>query len=134
MALRTLTALSAADSKELSKLMPQLAQLFGSKGTALGGSSAERLERARLLCVLLGRFCGCVKPQLKDDSPEFAVVWQLCQQAIQVVMEAFSRGNVPPEWFGALQAVMDLSFDLAAYAREKRPAGVGCPDKHWERI
>lgn len=69
-----------------------------------------------------------------SDSADFSYIWQLCQQCIQVVMEVFGRGNVPPEWYGALQAVMDLSFDLSAYSTEKSPHGVGCPDKHWERI
>jgi len=133
-ALRTLIALCAADSKEVSKALPQFVQFFGPKGTSLAIEPSERLDRSRLLSQMLLRLNGCMKPQLSADSAEFACIWQLCEQTIMVLFEVFRKGDIPPEWFGALQAVMDLSFELSAVATEKSPAGVGCPDKHWERI
>jgi condensin complex subunit 1 len=133
MALRTLTAL-CSHATALTKALPQIAQLFGPKGTSLGVEPAARLQRVRLCCLMLQRYSACVKPQLNSESPEFGHVWQMLQQAIQVIFEAFAKGDIPPDWFGALQAAMDLSFDLSALATERSPAGLGCPDKHWERI
>jgi condensin complex subunit 1 len=134
MALRTLTALGSADTKQLTKSLPQLAQLFGPQGPCWNIEPAQRLERTRLLCQMLQRLVSCVKPQFASGSVELGQVWALCQQATQVVLEDFSKGNVAAQWFGAAQAAMDLCFDLSAYAAEDGPSGMGCPDKQWESI
>mmetsp|Transcript_35580 Transcript_35580/g.55307 ORF Transcript_35580/g.55307 Transcript_35580/m.55307 type:complete len:1595 (-) Transcript_35580:167-4951(-) len=134
MALRTLTALCAADANALTKLLPQVAQFFGPQGTSFGTDPSQRLDRVRLVCQMMQRVQSCVKPQLSAKSAEFGHVWAMCQQATRIVLEEFRRGSVAAEWFGAMQSTMDLSFDLAALASEETPAGVGCPDKHWEAI
>jgi condensin complex subunit 1 len=134
MVLRTLTALAAADANQLAKVLPQVTQHFGPQGACFAAEPSQRLDRVRLLCQLLQRLLGCVKPPLSPTSADFKQVWTLCQQALHVVIEQFSKGRVVAEWFGAAQAVMDLSFDLAAYASPDSPAGVGCPDKQWEAI
>lgn len=132
MALRALTAFGAADYTELVKILPQLSDLFGLNGKAMGVDSSSQLERVRLLCHLLQRLHSCAKGPLKGEA--WVHMATLSQRATHVVVEHYARGDLPPQWFGTAQAAMDLSFELAESADPAAPAELRCPDQLWEQI
>lgn len=131
MALRAIAALSGASAPEVAAMLPCIAEFVGPDGSALGGTPSEQLERTRLLCQVLKRLFATLGE--KVDGTSWTSLWALCQHSICVVVEAFSRALVPPEWYGAAQEVMDLSFDLAFCSQADMPVQQ-CPDKMWEQI
>jgi len=131
MALRALTALAAASGTQLAEQLPRIAELMGPKGSAAGTTPAEVLDRSRLLCHMLYRLYTCSKAPLSDEG--WKHLWSLCQHAVCVLVECFARETVPAEWFGAAQAAMDLSFELA-FSPQANQGVQQCPDKLWEQI
>lgn len=131
MALRALTAFGAANGAQLASMLPQICKALG-PGSAAGGSAATQLERARLLCQLLQRLHGCARAPLAEEA--WDQIWALSQHATHVVVSAFAHAQVPPQWFGAAQAAMDLSFDISMAATGRSDAAQCCPDKLWEQI
>jgi len=132
MALRALTALSAASWAELIKSLPCIAELFSPGGASVGTDAPARLERARLLAQLLQRMHSCSKGTLEDEA--WTHLWALCQYVTRVVVEHYALNNLPPQWFGAAQSVMDLAFDLATSATDKSDPLQRCPDKLWDQL
>jgi len=131
MALRALTALGGASASHLAAELPRIAEALGPDGVAVGKTASEQLERARLVCQLLARLHTASNGKL--DGNAWSHIWSLSQHAICLVVESFSRADVPPQWFSAAQAAMDLSFDLSL-----DPSATDvvhqCPDKLWEQI
>jgi len=130
--LRTLAAFtSGATSEVVTKALPRIAALLGRGGPALAGSTGEQLERLRLTCQLLQGLQASSKAKLDEEA--WGHLWALTQNAIEISVECFARKDVPPQWFAAVQAAMDLSFDLSL-----GPLANGamqcCPDKLWEQI
>lgn len=132
MALRTLTAVAAANAGGLGATLPQLTRLFGPSGPCLTVRSAERLERVRLLCQLLQRLHSSAPQPLGAELR--TALTALSERATQVVVEHYARADVPPQWFGAAQAAVDLCFDLAGTASQEGEPVQRCPDKLWEQI
>ncbi|CAK0900800.1 unnamed protein product, partial [Prorocentrum cordatum] len=132
MALRALTALGAAAASEAATMLPRVKEAVGPGGACCGANPAERLERARLLCQLLQRLQTCAKVSFKPEVE--SCLWDLSAHATRLVVESFSRDTVPPQWFGAAQSAMDLSFDLAMSLTHHTDPIQRCPDKLWEQI
>merc|ERR1712060_645747 len=89
-------------------------------------------ERVRLIGLMLMRLNACATTPYSEATWEHLHV--LAQYIITVVIEHFSQGNIPPEWFGAAQTAMDLSFDLQGSTTAKNNSFLRCPDKVWEQI
>lgn len=121
-AVRVLTALVASPGTctALGKNLKQLAEVLAE---APNRTPERSLELVRLLCQLLQRLHACA-----DNHVDRSQIWSIGQQAIILVIKHFSSGEVPPQWFSAAQASMDLSFELAGVI----PATC-CPDKLWEQ-
>jgi condensin complex subunit 1 len=135
MALRALTALGAASSTTLASMLPRISELVGPRGTNRGADIGERLERARLLGLLLQRLNTCIKAPL--DEAAWGALWNLSEYVTHVVLQGFASDGVPPQWFGTAQVAMDLSFDLAMSPGSKDNTTnpmQHCPDKAWEQI
>lgn len=132
MALRTLTALGAASGSQLAAVLPQISKLMGPGGVAVGAGPTEQLERSRLLCQLLQRLLGCAGAPLSGEAWDH--IWALCRYASHTVVRTFAHAQIPPQWFGAAQAAMDLSFDISVAADLKVNPDLHCPDKLWEQI
>eukprot|EP00931_Biecheleriopsis_adriatica_P028132 TRINITY_DN16819_c0_g1_i1.p1 TRINITY_DN16819_c0_g1~~TRINITY_DN16819_c0_g1_i1.p1 ORF type:complete len:1571 (+),score=432.17 TRINITY_DN16819_c0_g1_i1:70-4713(+) len=133
-ALRAITAFSASASGNASLVtaLPKLKELFGPGGASVGTTPEERLERIRLLGQLLSRLQSSSKTPLSDDAA--AHLLALSQYSTYTVVEHFVRGQVPPQWFGAAQVAMDLSFDVASIGQKSIDASHRFPDKVWEKI
>eukprot|EP00931_Biecheleriopsis_adriatica_P028133 TRINITY_DN16819_c0_g1_i2.p1 TRINITY_DN16819_c0_g1~~TRINITY_DN16819_c0_g1_i2.p1 ORF type:complete len:1586 (+),score=479.60 TRINITY_DN16819_c0_g1_i2:116-4759(+) len=133
-ALRAITAFSASASGNASLVaaLPKLKELFGPGGASVGATAEERLERVRLLGQLLSRLQSSSKTALSDDAA--AHMLALSQYMTYTVVEHFVRGQVPPQWFGAAQVAMDLSFDVASVGKKSVDASHRFPDKVWEKI
>jgi hypothetical protein len=132
MALRALTALGAANWQVLAAQLPQIVAAVGPQGTSGGSTPKDRLERVCLLCRLIQRLQACCSTLFSDAA--WGHLDALCEHCTNVVIEHFSKAHIPPEWFGAAQAAMDLCFDLNTMATAKSSSLLRCPDKLWEGI
>jgi len=129
-ALRAITALvpSTAGHAAVASALPKLKEFTQTKGN----STEDRLESLRLVCQLLMRFQSSAKAPLSQAL--CASMHDICQQALLIVVQHFVSGEVPAHWFGAAQATMDLSFELAALGKSAVDAAHRSPDKVWENI
>lgn len=132
-ALRALTALAASSegSAGLVAAMPKLVELMGSGGPSVGATPEDRLERTRLLCQLLMRLQGSCKSLSEETCADLV---GLSQHATLTVVEHFVRCEIPAQWFGAAQAAMDFSFELASVGVAAVDSAHRSPDKVWERV
>jgi len=137
MALRCFTALASASVKQVAAAMPKLVELFGPEGDLFHTNvpAAERLERAHILCGFLRRFHGCMNQvDVKDRPQVLSKLYILSQRIVQVVIQHFRKPDVPSQWFSAMQAAMDLSFELSDSAMPESDPGLHCPDKTWGKL
>eukprot|EP00929_Paragymnodinium_shiwhaense_P048296 TRINITY_DN24433_c0_g3_i1.p1 TRINITY_DN24433_c0_g3~~TRINITY_DN24433_c0_g3_i1.p1 ORF type:complete len:1585 (-),score=575.68 TRINITY_DN24433_c0_g3_i1:333-5087(-) len=132
MALRALTALAVANWKLMADQFPRIAAQVGPKGASVGSTAKERLERVVLLCQLLTRVHTCANVPFSEEAWNHLQL--LVEHVVTVVMQHFSRGEIPAEWFGAAQAAMDLTFELHGSATGSSSPMLRCPDKLWEQI
>jgi len=132
MALRTLTALCASNSAALVTQLPRIVECVGPQGSTPYTSMADRLERVRLIGQLLQRLHVIHGAPMNDETWGHLVT--LCEYITMVVVEHFSKADVPAEWFGAAQVAMDLCFELHGSATAKSHPILRSPDKLWEQI
>jgi len=130
-ALRAITALvpSTAGHASVSGALPKLKEFITQHKA---GSAEDRLESLRLVCQLLMRFQSSSKTALQQQV--CATLHDISQQALLIVVQHFVSGEIPAHWFGAAQASMDLSFELAALGKSAVDAAHRSPDKVWENI
>ncbi|CAE7563774.1 Ncapd2 [Symbiodinium necroappetens] len=130
-ALRAITALvpSTAGHSSVSAALPKLKEFITQQKA---GSAEDRLESLRLVCQLLMRFQSSSKTPLQQQV--CATLHDISQQGLLIVVQHFVSGEIPAHWFGAAQASMDLSFELAALGKSAVDAAHRSPDKVWENI
>jgi len=127
-ALRALTAFGVATPGPVLKTLPDMRKVIDA-----AKDTRTQLERAGIMCHMLQRLHACIRNgNLKpDDAANFLAISEKCTF---VVLESFCANNVTPQWFGAAQGAMDISFDLSTSATDSSAGVQCCPDKLWEVI